>query len=304
MSTDKPGDVPMDEPSHVPVMLDEVMSAINIRPGGVYIDATFGAGGFSRRILEADNSVKVIGIDKDKSAEKFAAALLRDYEDRFEFKHMNFSQLDDLAITADGIVFDIGVSSMQLDTADRGFSFAYDGDLDMRMNQEDALTAEDVINTYKEKELADILYYFGGERKSRRIAKGIVEARAKKRIKTTKELADIVRRSIGFYRGKISPATRTFQAIRIEVNNELDTLRVGLEKAALMMKPGGVMVVISFHSGEDRIVKYFFKELAKNEIEFTLVRKKAMMPSRDEVLCNPRSRSAKMRYIVRGSDGK
>ena len=302
---------------HIPVMLKEVISALNIKDGGVYLDATFGFGGYSRAILEAKNC-KVVAVDRDPNVCARAEELKTQYKNRFDFKQGRFSNIDDLAgQSLDGVVFDIGVSSMQLDEAERGFSFSKEGKLDMRMSCE-GKSAYDIVNTYTADDIADILYQFGEENKSRQIARKIVEKRQEKPIETTTELADIVRGIVYKKFGDTDPATKTFQAIRIAVNDELFELEEGLKAAARILKKDGRLVVVDFHSLEDRIVKMFFKQnsakkehvsryktaLKNTDNKLFSYVSKAILPSADEIKLNPRARSAKLRFAVKNKGEK
>jgi 16S rRNA (cytosine1402-N4)-methyltransferase len=302
---------------HNPVLLEEVCECLSPREGGVYIDATFGAGGYTSAILNQAHC-KVYAIDRDHQAEEIAGSLSSTFGGRFQFALGEFSKMHNLLPNiglVDGIVFDIGVSSMQLDQAERGFSFNKDGPLDMRMNRRQQLTAADLIATCPEEELADIIYKYGGERKSRRVANAIVQARTQSRIETTGQLAEIVLSALGNYKDDIHPATRTFQALRIVINDELNQLEAGLKSASNMVAIGGKIVVVTFHSLEDRIVKEYFNKLCgrvaninrhlpllkENSIEpsFTLYNRKVIIPGINEVRNNPRARSAKLRAITR-----
>ena len=302
---------------HIPVMINEVIKALDVKNGGVYADATFGFGGYSRSILQAADC-KVIALDRDPNVCAYADKMKAEYPARFEFRQGCFSKIDELIETPlDGVVFDIGVSSMQLDEAERGFSFSKEAALDMRMSC-DGQSAYDIVNTYSAEEIADILYRFGEERKSRQIAQKIVQKREIKPIETTTELADIVRSVVYKKFGDTDPATRTFQAIRIAVNDELFELEEGLKAAAKLLKEGGRLVVVDFHSLEDRIVKTFFKEnSAKKEHVsrykmpaqntdnklFSYV-SKAVLPTESEVFSNPRARSAKLRFATKNKGEK
>jgi len=296
---------------HIPVMLNEVLQNLHPQKGEVYVDATFGNGGYSMAILEAA-PCKVIALDRDPNVIIRANELKNMYGQRFEFRAGRFGDFDDLVPEKiNGAVFDIGVSSMQLDNADRGFSFSKEADLDMRMSCE-GISAKDIVNLFSEKELADMIYNYGEERKSRQIAQKIVEYRRKKKIETTTELAEIIYTVIHRHAGEIDPATRTFQALRIAVNDELGELERGLQKAAGCLLKGGRLVVVDFHSLEDRIVKNFMKEnggkkvriskyapeLADDNSLFCEV-SKAIVPTADECRNNPRARSAKLRFAVR-----
>lgn len=297
---------------HIPVMLREVLAALKPQKGEVYVDATFGNGGYSRAILEAANC-KVIALDRDPTVKIRANEMKNMYGERFEFRAGQFGDFADLVPERiNGAVFDIGVSSMQLDEAERGFSFSKEGALDMRMSQS-GMSAKDIVNSYGEEELADLIYQYGEEHKSRQIAKQIVEYRRGKEIETTTELAEIIYKVIHKKFGEIDPATRTFQALRIAVNDELGELSRGLSGAANRLQKGGRLVVVDFHSLEDRIVKTFFKEnggrkvrvskyapeLVQDEHLFAEV-SKVIVPTAEECGQNPRARSAKLRYAIRG----
>ncbi len=304
---------------HYPVMLPEVLEVLGPKDGGTYVDGTFGNGGYSSAILEAANC-NLYAIDRDKSAIPKACELKDKYGDRFTFLQGCFGDVKDLLSAAgvqklDGFVLDIGVSSMQIDEAQRGFSFQKDGPLDMRMDMSSGKSAADIVNNYPEEELANLIYEYGGERKSRHIARKIVEMRADKPFERTSELANAVRSVIYSSKDKIDPATRTFQALRIAVNDELGELERALNASADILKEGGVLAVISFHSLEDGLVKRFLKEksgdIAKgsrhlpqldNDNEsppiFKIHSRKATKPSDKEISENPRSRSARMRVGV------
>jgi 16S rRNA (cytosine1402-N4)-methyltransferase len=287
---------------HTPVLLDEVIAALNITPGERHIDGTYGAGGYSRAMLDAD--AEVVAFDRDPDA--IAAA---DEHDRLTLIEDRFSQLD-RAGPADGVVLDIGVSSMQLDRAERGFSFQADGPLDMRMEQAGP-SAADFLNSADEGDIADIIYTLGDEPKSRRIARAIVAARP---LKTTSDLAHVVRRALGHKpHEKKDPATRTFQAIRMHINRELGELEDGLDAAERALKPGGRLAVVTFHSLEDRIVKNFMRrrsggdpagsrhlpmQAAGPKPTFARVAK-PVRASDAEIARNPRARSATLRSAER-----
>jgi len=301
---------------HIPVMLCEVLEALSVKDGGVYVDATFGDGGYSRAILEKANC-RVIALDRDPAVLPRAQELKEKYADRFDFKQTCFSNIKQaVGQTVDGVVFDIGVSSMQIDEANRGFSYSKEAKLDMRMSQT-GLSAYDVVNTYDENELADILYYFGEEKKARQIAKKIVLARQKKPIETTTELAEIIYCVLPVRFGALNPATRSFQALRIAVNDELSELEKALSGALEILDVGGRLVVVDFHSLEDRIVKNFFKANApkkvhtsrynaansapKTPLSFT---SDVVLPTKEEICSNPRAHSAKLRYAIKSKGEK
>lgn len=306
------------EHRHTPVLLGEVIAALNPRAGAIFVDGTFGGGGYSRALLEAADCV-VWGIDRDPSAISRGAALVEAYPDRLQLIHGQFGAMRDLlqaqgVSAVDGVVLDLGVSSPQIDEAARGFSFAHDGPLDMRMDQS-GQTAADIVNSTEESDLADIIYNLGEERLARRIARAIVAARAEKPILGTAQLADIVRRVMpprNRKRGRgIDPATRTFQALRLHVNDELGELDRGLVAAEHLLRPGGRLAVVSFHSLEDRRVKVFLRARSGGarggsrhlpaEPEppcapsFSIRRNKATKPSEAETAQNPRARSARLR---------
>lgn len=297
--------------SHVPVLLDEVVDALQPGAGKLLVDGTFGAGGYSRALLGAGASV--IAFDRDPSARKFAEGLPAD---RFRLVEGRFSELDHETgeRAVDGVVLDIGVSSMQLDEAERGFSFMRDGPLDMRMAA-DGPTAADLVNEAEPAEIARILYVYGEERESRRIARAIARRREEQPFTRTLELAEFIEKTLGGRRGaKVHPATRSFQAIRIAVNEELSELEAGLAAAERALKTGGRLCVVTFHSLEDRIVKTFFAVRAGKTPagsrhappvktaaapSFQLLFNGAQGPSAAELAANPRARSAKLRAAVR-----
>jgi 16S rRNA (cytosine1402-N4)-methyltransferase len=308
---------------HIPVLLTEVIRLLQPKAGGVYIDATVGAGGHAAAILAASApDGQLFGFDQDKAALEIAQRQLAEFGERVHLLHSNFNQLSDMARRyslppADGILLDLGVSAMQLEQPERGFSFQLDGPLDMRMNTETGPSAADLVNTLPENELADLIYQYGEEPRSRRIARAIVKARP---IYRTVDLAQIVARTVparsgrkgGKSRGKtIHPATRTFQALRLAVNDELGALEQALPQAIELLKPKGRLAVISFHSLEDRIVKQFFRREAQDCIcppgqlictcrhksTVTIITKKPITPSLAEIDANPRARSAKLRVV-------
>jgi len=300
------------ETPHVPVLIDAILrECAPIR--GVWLDGTLGAGGYTRELLKA-GADRVIGIDRDPLALKLAESWSAPYGGRVRLVEGTFSDLDRLAGEAlDGVVLDLGVSSMQLDMAERGFSFMRDGPLDMRMSQQGA-SAADLVNGAAEGVLADILYQYGEERASRRIAHAIVAARAEGPIVTTARLAEIIARCLPRPKpGQSHPATRSFQAIRIAVNAEFSELAEGLQAAERALRPGGLLAVVTFHSLEDRIVKRFLQLASGHEANanryapakadtaarFDMVTRKAVVPDADEVTRNPRARSAKLRVARR-----
>ncbi|QPF83294.1 16S rRNA (cytosine(1402)-N(4))-methyltransferase RsmH [Bradyrhizobium genosp. L] len=300
---------------HVPVLGQEAVDYLSPRSGGIYVDATFGAGGYSRAILDVADS-RVIGIDRDRSAITGGFDLVDGAGGRLTLVEDRFSNLAEICAAqgidaVDGVVMDVGVSSMQLDQAERGFSFRGHGPLDMRMAQS-GVTAADVVAKASEKELADIIYIFGEERHSRGVARAIVAARKDAPITTTGALAEIVAKVVRAKPNEIHPATRTFQALRIFVNEELDELHQALSAAERVLKPGGRLVVVSFHSLEDRIVKNFFTErgkvsagsrhlpeVAQAAPSFQILTKRPVVAGDAEVSANPRARSAKLRAAER-----
>lgn len=306
---------------HTPVLLQEVITLLQPRPGGIYIDATVGAGNHAAAILAASApDGTLFGLDQDSRALDIAGEQLAEFGDRVHLLHSNFKYLNQIANRynipqADGILLDLGVSSMQFDQAQRGFSFQQLGPLDMRMNQFSGQSAAELVNHLPEAELANLIYNYGEERRSRRIARAIVKARP---IADTLELADVIAKAIptkrsrgGKYRPAIHPATRTFQALRIAVNDELGVLEQVLPQAIQQLKPGGRLAVISFHSLEDRIVKHYFRQEAqdcicppqqpvctcKHKAVIDIITKKPVTPSSAEIDANPRARSAKLRVV-------
>ncbi len=295
--------------THIPVLLKEVMDYLDPKPGDVILDATLNGGGHAEEILKAiGKKGRLIGIEQDIEVLEKLKSRIRGNElwDRATLINGNFRNLDELLALCeiknlDGALFDFGLSSLQLEESDRGFSFQRNAPLLMTFKSApgpDDLTAADIVNDWGEKDIANVLYGYGGERHSRRIAKGIAEAREKKRIETTFDLAEIIRRSVPavYRRGRIDCCTRTFQALRIAVNDELNVIEEGIKKAWEMLSDGSRIVTISFHSLEDRIVKIFFKEEAKKG-KGEILTKRPVVPSDEELFFNPRSRSAKLRAM-------
>jgi 16S rRNA (cytosine1402-N4)-methyltransferase len=273
-----------------------VIQGLSLKDGGTYIDCTFGAGGYSRRILESSNC-KLYSIDQDPNVNEFAIQLKQEFPDRFTFINQNFSQLDSISQQnnfkdVDGIVFDLGISSMQVDQAERGFSFNKDARLDMRMSQS-GIDAWEVVNKFSEEELADIIYYYGEERFARRIARKIIQERQLSPIDNTLALAKIIHSSVK-RQGKTDPATKTFQALRVYVNDELKALKQALVAACSLLKTDGNLLIVSFQGLEDRIIKDFLQHNLS-------LRSKSFKPTSAEIKLNPRSRSAKLRCIRRKS---
>lgn len=312
--------------AHIPVMVNEMLDYLSPKDGEIYIDATFGAGGYTKAIL---NKAKcnVIAIDQDPNVEKYRQEIYQIYPEQFRFFYLNFTDINKATTEQiDGIVFDIGVSTIQLKDANRGFSFDSDGPLDMRMNPNDnsCKTAKEIIDSSSEKELADIIFYYGEETRARKIAKAIISENKKNSIQTTKQLTNIIHKSIGATKtGKINSATKTFQALRIAVNNELEAFNIALEKSIEMLKVGARIVVVTFHSLEDSIAKSFFKKYTCKNIarskyaseariavdanlsglnancKLDLLNKKPLTPKREEIKSNPSARSAKIRAGIK-----
>ncbi|MBD1216442.1 MAG: 16S rRNA (cytosine(1402)-N(4))-methyltransferase RsmH [Anabaena sp. CoA2_C59] len=280
--------------SHIPVLSQEVITGLNIQGGGNYLDLTIGGGGHSRLILETAEDVKITAVDQDLDALNAAKENLSEFGNRVNFIHSNFANYQFPENTYDGILADLGVSSYHLDNPERGFSFRNTASLDMRMNQQQSLTAGDIINEWEEKELADIFFKYGEERLSRKIARRIVENRP---FNTTTELANAIAYSVPpkYRYGRIHPATRVFQALRIAVNDELKVLETLIEKAPNALIAGGKIAIISFHSLEDRIVKHGLRNLSLLRI----LTKKPIIATEEEIKENPRSRSAKLRIAER-----
>lgn len=293
-------------PLHLPVMPAEVLDLLALRPDGLYVDCTLGLGGHTERMLAA-GAGRVIGLDKDPAALAHARTRLAAYEARVECVHADFRTLPAVLAardihTVDGVLADLGVSSMQLDDADRGFSFRNDGPLDMRMNTADGPTLEERLNDVDETTLADVIYQYGEERHARRIARAIVSARSRQPLTRTGELASVVRRAAGGGTWqRLDPATRTFQALRIWINGELDGLDTFLRSSVATLSTGGRLVVIAFHSLEDRIVKHTFRSMARpmdgSAAVGRVLTPKPLEPTDAERDVNPRSRSAKVRAM-------
>jgi 16S rRNA (cytosine1402-N4)-methyltransferase len=288
------------ENSHISVLLPEVIEALFPRDGGVYLDGTFGGGGYTRALLES-SMCSVHALDRDPDAALRAKEFLHTYPGRFFFHQGCFSDLKTFFPQRifDGAVFDFGVSSFQLDTPDRGFSFRFEGPLDMRMTPDRGQSAATVVNTFSESDIADILYIYGEEKRARGIARAIVERRKEKPFKTTRELAELVRAHV-FRKDGLDPSTLTFQALRIFVNNELIEIQEALQAARRFLKNQGILITVTFHALEDRLVKNFIKDrdqhMAKG-VSFSSINRRALTPSQDELRANPRSRSAKLRAI-------
>lgn len=309
-------------PKHIPVMVDPVMSTLAPNEKGTYIDGTFGAGGYTKRIL--NQAYRVIAFDRDPDAIERGALLKKQYGDRLILIHGTYGTMEQEVkkrnlYPIDGVVLDLGVSSPQLDEALRGFSFQKEGPLDMRMSKE-GKTAADILNKLPEKDLAHILWTYGDESRSRAIARAISQRRATLPLKTTTDLAECVYSVCGRKKphDKTDPATKTFQAIRIYINDEMEELRQGLEAAKNVLAPDGKLVVVTFHSLEDRIVKNFIRNNSRNrprvsryasslldtsasdDVVFVDFSKKAMPPSEEEITQNPRARSAQLRWAIKG----
>jgi 16S rRNA (cytosine1402-N4)-methyltransferase len=308
--------VAMSVPVHVPVLLDEVIAGLQAQRGGYFVDCTVGLGGHAAAILEIISpSGKLLGIDADPEAIKISQDKLSDYGEAVTLVNDNFVNLEAIYRRyhfhpVDGILFDLGVSSLQLDTAERGFSFHLDAPLNMRFDSEPGLTASDIVNSFSEQELAKLIEKYGEERHSRRIARHIVQNRP---IANTVELAHLIEQALGGKRAKIHPATRTFMALRIAVNNELQNLELALKQTIDLLRPGGRLTVISYHSLEDRIVKQFMRDAASSCVcppgtvichcghtpTLKLISRKVIKPTSLEIESNPRSRSAKLRIAER-----
>jgi 16S rRNA (cytosine1402-N4)-methyltransferase len=302
---------------HVPVLREEVVRLLAPRAGGRYLDGTVGAGGHARALLDASGpDGRLLGLDADEQILAIARQRLGPFVDRVRLEHANFRELADIAresgfVPLDGVLLDLGVSSLQLDTAERGFSIQTDAPLDMRLDRSRGPTAADLVADLDERELADVVFRYGEEPRSRAVARAVVAARRREPIRTTRQLAAVVERVVP--RGRINGATRTFQALRIAVNDELEALRVGLRRAHEVLQDGGRLAVISFHSLEDRIVKQYFVGQANpcicpprtpvcicgRQPTVELVTRKPVTAGSDELAANPRARSAKLRVAAR-----
>ena len=300
---------------HYPVLLKEIISVISPQHGGTFIDCTFGQGGYSKKILDFKNT-KVIAIDRDIESEKIANQLKENFEDRFIFKNIKFSQLSNLKLKNEnirGVIFDLGYSYTQIKDSKKGLSFDASGKLNMKLGL-NSYSAEDVINKLNEKELEKIFKFFGDEKEAKFIVRNIIKERSKNQI-DIKSLVEIIDKSKKRKNFKVHNATKVFQALRKFVNKEISELIFGLINATKVLKKGGVLGVVTFHSLEDKIVKYFFKSLSKNksisryspvvkqaETLFNLIQKKPITPSDEEIIENPPSRSAKFRYAIKKTD--
>ena len=303
------------EGKHLPVMISEVIKICNPKNGGNFLDCTFGAGGYSKELLKF-REAKVVALDRDSQVIKLANKLKDNFRSRFVFYNKKFSNLDLIAANKfDAVIFDLGLSSIQLDDFSRGFSFKSKSELNMSMGQTE-ISAEEVLNTYSTQDLKDIIKIFGEEQDASKISKNIVKERTKKKIKTTDELVKIIKKSKKKNYKKINESTKTFQAIRIFVNKEVNELIEGVIKATKILKPGGKLIVISFHSIEDKIIKFYFKNFSKNRSRsnkylpenedklslFDDYKNNIIKASSKEVKKNPRSRSAKLRVAIRSTD--
>ncbi len=304
---------------HTPVMVAEVLTNLAVKKGGWYVDATLGEAGHAASILEAVGSEgRLLGVDRDSEALTEAGKRLKAWENQVVFVKSNFSSLGTALVdngfgAVDGVLFDLGVRSAQLDHSERGFSFQEDGPLDMRMDQEEGLTAADIVNTWPENELSSALWKLADERSSRRIAKAVVARRAHQSFTRTADLADVVSAATGGRRGRLHPATRTFMALRMLVNRELESIEAGLKAAINGLKSGGRLVVLTYHSIEDRLVKSLLKSHVGQWVslqaggrvwrgvdpQLAWVHRKPITPCKDELMANARSRSAKLRVVER-----
>ena len=303
---------------HIPVLLEEVLAAARVRAGQRWIDGTFGRGGHTRALLE--RGARVLGLDQDDEAEEAAGAVKAAWPDTFDWRQRNFKDLKTCSVEqgwdkVDGVLLDLGVSSPQLETAERGFSFRTGGPLDMRMDRRGGRTAAELVNELPEEELSRIFYEYGGEREARRVARVLVARRRRAPFATTTDLAGVVAAALPHRRaGGIHPATKVFQALRIAVNREEEALLAALPQAVEIMQTGGVLAVISFHSGEDRVVKQFLRErsspwldtpLRPNTLpnpQHHLREMKRYLPTEEEMVRNPRARSARLRVAVRNEE--
>ena len=303
------------EGKHLPVMIDEVIKICNPKNGGNFMDCTFGAGGYSKELLKYQGT-KVVALDRDSQVNKLANNLKDNFQSRFVFHNKKFSKLDLVSSNLfDAVIFDLGLSSIQLDDLSRGFSFKSKSELNMSMGQTE-MSAKKVLNTYSSQDLKDIIKIFGEEEEASKISKNIVKERIKKNINTTDELVKIIKKTKKKNYNKINESTKTFQAIRIFVNKEVNELIEGVIKATKILKPGGKLIVISFHSIEDKIIKFYFKNFSKNRSRsnkylpenddnlslFENYKNKVIKSSSKEVKRNPRSRSAKLRVATRSAD--
>ena len=303
------------EGKHLPVMMDEVLKICNPKNGGNFMDCTFGGGGYSKELLKFQET-KVVALDRDNQVLKLANSLKDNFHSRFIFYNKKFSKLDIVSTNKfDAVIFDLGLSSIQLDNLSRGFSFKSKSELNMSMGQTE-ISAKKVLNTYSSKDLKDIIKILGEEEEASKISKNIVKERIKKNIETTDELVEIIRKSKKKSYKKINESTKTFQAIRIFVNKEVTELIEGIIKATKILKPGGRLIVVSFHSIEDKIIKFYFKNFSKNRSRsnkylpenddklslFDNYKNKIIKASLKEVKRNPRSRSAKLRVAIRSAD--
>jgi 16S rRNA (cytosine1402-N4)-methyltransferase len=307
-----------EHPDHVPVLLEEVIAAARVVPGERWIDGTFGRGGHSAALLE--RGAQVLGLDRDGEAEQAARALEARWPDNFKWQQRNFEELKTCCYEhswekVDGVLLDLGVSSPQLETAERGFSFRSDGPLDMRMDLRGGATAAQLVNELPEEELTQLFYEHGGEREAKRVVRALAARRRVAPFRTTGDLAQVVAQTLPHRRaGGIHPATKVFQALRIAVNREQEALLAALPQAVEIMKPGGRLAVISFHSGEDRTVKHFLRDRSAEWLETPahpntvpnpqhhLRNVKRYLPSEEEMTRNPRSRSARLRVAVRNEE--
>ncbi|MGO8788666.1 MAG: 16S rRNA (cytosine(1402)-N(4))-methyltransferase RsmH [Terriglobia bacterium] len=305
-NTKLPGAAEPLRPRHVPVLVREALDFLSVRPDGIYIDATLGAGGHAEEILKRLESGRLLGLDRDPEALQLAGNRLAGFGNKLMIRHGNFAQIDTLHAAsgfppADGVLADLGLSSMQLEDASRGFSFHLPGRLDMRMDPGSETTAADLVNYASERELADIFFELGEERHSRRIARAIMKARP---FRLTTELAQVVTRAIPSRAGlhQIHPATRSFMALRLAVNKELENLNEFLGRVLTVLRPGGRVVILSFHSLEDRRVKQGFR-CWQDEGRATILTRKVVRPADEEIQTNPRARSAKLRAAEKQETG-